>query len=48
LGARLSELSVPHRVVIVPNAPHSFDFGIKLHDLKADLLPFLNQYLKGE
>jgi acetyl esterase/lipase len=47
LGAKLKELGVAHQVVIVPSAPHSFDFNLKLHDLKGDVLPFLAHHLKG-
>ena len=46
LAKALDDKKVPHKTVIVQGAPHSFDFRLKQHDMKADLLPFLAEYLK--
>lgn len=46
LSKALEENQVPHQSVIVPGAPHSFDFRLKQYDLRADLLRFLAKHLQ--
>lgn len=48
LEAKLTELAVPHQTVIVVGVSHSFDFKLKLHDMRADVVPFLAKHVKGE
>jgi acetyl esterase/lipase len=48
LEAKLKELAVVNQVVIVEGAPHQFDFRLKLHDLRSDVLAFLGTHLKAK
>jgi acetyl esterase/lipase len=47
LSKVLDEKDVRHKTIVVPGAPHSFDFRLKQQDLKAELLPFLAEHLKN-
>jgi len=45
---KLKALAVENQVIIVTGAAHSFDFNLKLRDMRTDLIPFLAKYLKGD
>ena len=47
LAAALAKAGVAHELVIIPDAPHTFDLQPKQRDLRPVVLGFLDKYLKA-
>lgn len=45
LAAALAKVGAPHELVIIPDAPHSFDMEPKERDLRPTVIGFLDKYL---
>ena len=47
LAAALQKAGAPHELVIIPNAPHTFDLQPRQRDLRPLVLGFFNEHLKS-
>lgn len=45
-AARLEEAGAPHDLILIPDAPHTFDLQPKQRDLRSVVLGFLDRFLK--
>ena len=46
-AAALEQAAIPSRLIIIEDAPHSFDLQPEQRDLRADVIDFLNTHLGG-
>jgi dipeptidyl aminopeptidase/acylaminoacyl peptidase len=47
LAAALAAGGVEHELIVIPDAPHTFDLDYEPFDVKAAVFRFLDHHLKG-